>query len=159
MSNRRRMAFARIVSIVLQLFVLIGSPLYVNFYATESSIAFLSMSRILYGMFCFVPVFLLAQTIVWLVDHSASFGGKNVLASFDRVVVWSGLLYYAGVIVFCAVVNVVDLYNFGACAYKHFPVSLGLAIYFSSALEVLKLSSSLGFCLHKRRCSVGGLVS
>lgn len=130
------MPFLKLLSILLQVFALMGTPLYINFYSNDSSAAFLSMSRIMFGVLCFLPLFMLAQIVVCLVKHSASLANKRILLPFQRMISWIGIVFYLWILVFCVTMNFIDLWHFGISAYRNFPISLSFSIYFSSILEI-----------------------
>ena len=130
-----------VAPMVLFIFVIIGSPLYVNFYGSDASLAFLSMWRAIALIVYFMPLFLLAQLVVSafcrLMLSAGSKGGKFL--SLKRLINFGGACIYGMLIVCCAIWNVEDFLTHGSAAYGNFPISLGIAIYLGLALEVARL--------------------
>ena len=130
-----------VVSMLLFIFVIVGTPMYVNFYGSDASLAFLSMSRVITLIVFFMPLFLLAQLIVCafcrLMLSAGLKGGK--LLVLKRLINFGGACIYGLLIGYCATRNVLDYLIHGHVAYRNFPISLGVATYLSLALEVARL--------------------
>ena len=84
-----RILLVCVVSVLLFIFVIVGSPMYVNFYGSDASLAYLSMSRVITLIACFMPLFLLAQLIVSalcrLMSSAGSKGGKFLSLEQSRL--------------------------------------------------------------------------
>ena len=136
-----RILLVCVVSVLLFIFVIVGSPMYVNFYGSDASLAFLSMSRVITLIACFMPLFLLAQLIVSalcrLMSSAGSKGGKFL--SLKRLINSGGACIYGLLIVYCAIWNMADFLIHGSAAYRNFPISLGVATYLGLALETARL--------------------